>query len=572
MQLGFVIDHSRCIGCHACTVACKSENDVPLGDFRTWVKYTESGEFPDVRRDFAVLRCNQCTDAPCVEICPVTAIDKRASDGIVDIDPDICIGCKACMQGCPYDALYLNESKGTVQKCHFCAHRVEIGLAPACAVVCPTEAIIPGDFHDPASAVSQLKAGGDLVARKPEAGTNPNVLYREAAGAGLDPMRTNSSGGYLWAQQVNGVQMDAETFAALEARAQMGLSSTGCPTGNGTASTGAGQVPGAGAGIGNGGPFSVAATGAMPNNPAVRAAAVGEGGMARTVYNTEHPSPWGSKITGYLFFKSLAAGAFLAGAMLIAPFAAPETVPSWAPVGIPLIALAFLTFTMALLIADLKRPDRFYLILLRPNWNSWLAKGSFVLAAYSLLLTAWLAMGIFDYALPETAGWALVTVTAVAGALSAAYTGWLFAQAKGRVLWMKRGLWLHLLVQAVVAGSAVLLLLAPLASMDGASLSLLGNVLFGALSGHLFFILVEGRLSPAGREAEFHRVARLVSHGPFAQVHWAYGVGAGIVLPMVLLFVLNSALAWALAGLLALVGLYVEEDITVRAGQALPIS
>ena len=136
MQLGFVIDHSRCIGCHACTVACKSENGVPVGDFRTWVKYTETGSFPEVRRDFAVLRCNQCSDAPCVTICPVSALEKR-SDGIVDVDPAQCIGCKACMHGCPYDALYINDSTGTAEKCHFCAHRTEQGLAPACAVNWP---------------------------------------------------------------------------------------------------------------------------------------------------------------------------------------------------------------------------------------------------------------------------------------------------------------------------------------------------------------------------------------------------------------------------------------------------
>ena len=70
MQLGFVIDHSRCIGCHACTVACKSENDVPVGSFRTWVKYTEVGTFPEVKRSFAVLRCNQCTNPPCVDHLP----------------------------------------------------------------------------------------------------------------------------------------------------------------------------------------------------------------------------------------------------------------------------------------------------------------------------------------------------------------------------------------------------------------------------------------------------------------------------------------------------------------------
>ena len=144
MQYGFVIDHRKCIGCHACTVACKSENEVPVGDFRTWVKYTEIGTFPEVRRHFAVLRCNHCTNAPCVTICPVTALKKR-DDGIVDLDRDACIGCKSCLQACPYDAIYLNEDTGSAEKCHFCAHRVEQNLEPACVTVCPEQAIIPGD-------------------------------------------------------------------------------------------------------------------------------------------------------------------------------------------------------------------------------------------------------------------------------------------------------------------------------------------------------------------------------------------------------------------------------------------
>ena len=152
---------------------------MPVGNFRTWVKYTERGSFPDVRRSFGVLRCNQCSQAPCVAICPVNALEKR-DDGIVDLDPQRCIGCKSCMQACPYDALYINENEGVAEKCHFCAHRTERGLAPACAVVCPTEAIIPGDFHNPDSVVSGLKSSGELTARKLEAGTGPNVWYREA--------------------------------------------------------------------------------------------------------------------------------------------------------------------------------------------------------------------------------------------------------------------------------------------------------------------------------------------------------------------------------------------------------
>ncbi|MFG0330173.1 MAG: 4Fe-4S dicluster domain-containing protein [Phycisphaerales bacterium] len=200
MQYGFVIDHDRCIGCHACTVACKAENEVPVGDFRTWVKYTEQGKFPSVKRSFAVLRCNHCTDAPCVTICPVNALEKR-KDGIVDLDRDACIGCRACMQACPYDALYLNEDSGAAEKCHFCAHRVERGLEPACVIVCPENAIIAGDIHDPNSRVSQIRGDNGLVTRRPEQGTGPNVYYK-----GVDPVALNPGAAarpemYLWSDR-----------------------------------------------------------------------------------------------------------------------------------------------------------------------------------------------------------------------------------------------------------------------------------------------------------------------------------------------------------------------------------
>ena len=100
MNYGFIIDNRRCIGCHACSVACKAEHKVPLGRFRTWVKSVEKGAFPDVRRHFTVLRCNHCEDAPCVTICPTASLYHR-SDGIVDFDGAQCIGCRACMAACP---------------------------------------------------------------------------------------------------------------------------------------------------------------------------------------------------------------------------------------------------------------------------------------------------------------------------------------------------------------------------------------------------------------------------------------------------------------------------------------
>jgi Fe-S-cluster-containing dehydrogenase component/formate-dependent nitrite reductase membrane component NrfD len=200
MQYGFLIDHRVCIGCHACTVACKSENQVPVGSFRTWVKYTESGRFPDVRRNFGVLRCNHCTSAPCVTICPVTALDKRP-DGIVDIDRDVCIGCRACMQACPYDAIYLNEDHGAVEKCHFCAHRVEQNLEPACVVVCPEKAIVYGDLHDPQSRIAGMVEDLDTEVRRPEQNTGPNVHYTGHDPLTLAPGRAARPPTYLWSDR-----------------------------------------------------------------------------------------------------------------------------------------------------------------------------------------------------------------------------------------------------------------------------------------------------------------------------------------------------------------------------------
>ncbi len=515
MQLGFVIDHSRCIGCHACTVACKAENDVPLGKFRTWVKYVEQGSFPQVQRSFAVLRCNQCSDAPCVTICPVRALSKRP-DGIVDVDPAVCIGCKACMQGCPYDALYLHEGTGTAQKCHFCAHRVEVGLAPACAVICPTEAIVPGDFDDPASAVSTLRASHSLSSRRPEAGTRPNVLYREVGPAGIDPSLTHAAGGYLWASTMPGLDIEAEQFAALQQAAER------------------------------------------------RAG-------ARTTYDVEHPPPWGGKVSAYLFTKSLAAGAFLL--MAIAWLSTRGDLASLGPavrLGLPSVAIGFLALTTVLLVADLERPERFLLILTRPNWSSWLARGSLILMGYGALLALWCGLVLLGGA-PRSVEAGLVGLGSLLAALTACYTGWLFGQARGRVLWMRRGLWLHLIVQAIVAGAALVVLATPWSGAPRGVASLGRGLLQVALAVHLLVVLLESRMAPARRGGEYARASALIERGPFARRRYLLGIALGIVVPSLLLTVPHPA-AWSVAGAVALIGLWVEEDILVRAGQAPAIS
>jgi len=177
VQYGMLIDTRRCIGCHACTVACKAEFDVPLGSTRSWVEYVEKGNYPNVSRSFLPRLCNHCSEPNCVAVCPTGATYKRKEDGIVVVDPDICIGCKYCIQACPYDARFINPVTGTADKCDFCLHRVSQGLVPACVETCIGKARIFGDINDPDSEISRLIATNPVSVLRPEKGTQPNVFY-----------------------------------------------------------------------------------------------------------------------------------------------------------------------------------------------------------------------------------------------------------------------------------------------------------------------------------------------------------------------------------------------------------
>lgn len=179
-QYGMLIDTRRCSGCHACSVACKSEFDVPLGYTRSWVEYTEKGVYPNVSRAFLPRLCNQCSEPQCVSVCPTGATYKRPEDGIVVIDPDICIGCKYCMQACPYDARFINPLSGAADKCDFCLHRVSQGVVPSCVNTCPGRARIFGDLNDPGSEISKTLNSNRVTVLRSEMGTKPNVFYIDA--------------------------------------------------------------------------------------------------------------------------------------------------------------------------------------------------------------------------------------------------------------------------------------------------------------------------------------------------------------------------------------------------------
>jgi tetrathionate reductase subunit B len=175
-----LIDVRRCIGCHACSVACKAEFDVPLGSTRSWVEYVEKGNYPNVTRTFLPRLCNQCRHPNCVDVCPTGATYKREEDGIVVVDPDLCIGCKYCIQACPYDSRFPNPVTGTADKCDFCLHRVSQGLVPACVEACIGDARIFGDLNDPDSEITKQVSSEPVSVLRPGMGTEPNVYYIDA--------------------------------------------------------------------------------------------------------------------------------------------------------------------------------------------------------------------------------------------------------------------------------------------------------------------------------------------------------------------------------------------------------
>jgi tetrathionate reductase subunit B len=189
-----VIDLRRCVGCHTCAVACKVENDVAPGVWRSWVRITEKGTYPNVSRFFLPSLCNNCERPVCVSVCPVGASYKR-EDGIVMVDPHTCIGCRYCMASCPYNARYVNPLKKIVQKCFFCHHRVDAGLQPACVETCPAGARIFGNMNDPESEVAKVIAKNPTAVLKQWMATYPSVYYIGLDMEVADPLKGR---GFEW--------------------------------------------------------------------------------------------------------------------------------------------------------------------------------------------------------------------------------------------------------------------------------------------------------------------------------------------------------------------------------------
>jgi Fe-S-cluster-containing dehydrogenase component/formate-dependent nitrite reductase membrane component NrfD len=524
IQWAKVIDHTRCIGCHACTTACKSENVVPLSVTRTYVKHVDVGVFPQARRAHQVTRCNQCAHAPCVTACPTTAMFKR-KDGIVDFDKSICIGCKACMAACPYDAIFINPEDHSAEKCNFCAHRIDVGLEPACVVVCPTQAILVGDMNDPGSYVAQIINREAVAVRRPEKETLPKLFYKGAHQATLDPLAAKRPEGglFMWSEQQEGPDLVV--------------------SGN-------------------------------PNYNNSSAAAL-------LSYDVAHSIPWDWRVSLYTWTKGIASGVYLvASLMVLFGFMGwNNSIWLWTT---PIISGAFLAITGGLLIWDLEHPERFHLIFTRPQWRSWLVKGAFIIAGYTLvLLLHFIASWAGSTSLQQ---WLMIPGIPLS-VMTAVYTAYLFAQAKARDMWQNPLLPPHLFFQAVLLGSAVLLLLVVLLKgvftsdmlvgiIDSIRAEVIWLLWTLAISSLIHLLMIWGEVSLTHPTAHARLAIWEMMSGRYKSDFWM-----GILLSLLggllpLLAVLGVVgISIGIAGApLALIGLMLFENAYVQAGQSVPLA
>jgi Fe-S-cluster-containing dehydrogenase component len=193
----YLIDTEKCIGCGSCVRACKAENGVPDGYFRTWVeRYLVSPEashvdspnggtdgFPPVQTGFEPTKaffvpklCNHCKETPCVQVCPVGA-SYRTRDGVVLVDGERCIGCGYCVQACPYGSRFISPKTHTAEKCTWCYHRITKGMKPACVEVCPTATRQFGDMKRDDDPVRLAIAHGRVTVLQPNLLTEPQAYY-----------------------------------------------------------------------------------------------------------------------------------------------------------------------------------------------------------------------------------------------------------------------------------------------------------------------------------------------------------------------------------------------------------
>ncbi len=177
-KYGMVHDENLCIGCQACSIACRAENGIPDNFYRLQVRITGPNKLPDGNMlfDFKRQSCVHCENTPCVKVCPTGAsfVDEN---GIALVNNDICVGCLYCNAACPYDARFVNPNTNTPDKCTFCKESaLSRGEEPACVTICPTEALTFGDINDPRSKISKILSQTPTYHERANLGTGPKMF------------------------------------------------------------------------------------------------------------------------------------------------------------------------------------------------------------------------------------------------------------------------------------------------------------------------------------------------------------------------------------------------------------
>jgi len=403
----------------------------------------------------------------------------------------------------------MDPDDGTAAKCHFCAHRTEVGLEPACVIVCPEHAIIAGDLSDPASEVAQLVAREPVRVRKPEQGTQPKLHYIDGDESAIVPTAARHESIYMWSQR----------NAAL---------------------------------LGGGAAYPA-------DHPLLQKDAL-------AAYDVSHARPWGWQVPAYCWTKSIGSGVLAVPAigMALGRLSGNRV----RDIALATVALLFTALTTALLVWDLDHKERFLRVVFTPQSKSWLARGAFILIAYSGLCGVFWLAAVAGFSLAASV---LLWPTVLVGSCAAAYTAFLFGQCEGRDLWQTPLLPAHLIVQALLCGSAVLTLLPDAIGGSTQALSFAIPTLIISLGLHLLMLLGEVAMPHSTDNASYG--ARLMTHGPFARAFWGGAVALGGIVPLLLLLTGGPGrIVTGLASVLALAGLLIFEWCFVMAGQSVPNS
>jgi len=459
--------------------------------------------------------------------------------GIVGQMAERCLGCRYCMAACPYDAIFINPEDHSAEKCNFCAHRIDVGLEPACVVVCPTQAILIGDMNDQTSYVAQIVSREAVNVRRPEKETLPKLFYKGAHQATLDPLaaRRPEAGLFMWSEQRESPEHVV----------------SGNPT------------------------YSNSSAAALLS------------------YDVAHSIPWDWRVSLYTWTKGIASGVYLVAALLqffglISFFGA-----LWLWVA-PIVSGAFLGLTGLLLIWDLEHPERFYMIFTKRQWKSWLVKGAFIIFGYTIVLllhflasimiaiSSSTSVNISQATLMMSSLQSVLTLAGVPLAvLTAVYTAYLFAQAKARDLWQNPLLPPHLVCQSVLLGAAVLLPFAAYFRIPGLVSGVSPLLWTIAITSLIHVLMVWGEIS----------LTHPTSHARVAVWEMTSGRYRGFFWPGLLLSAVGGLLPWivllswfsfaepapqlpAILGIASvpfvLAGLLLHEHAYVQAGQSVPLA